>query len=251
MKQHILLLIASIVFFSSCEKDGTDGSGCIPASAVQQVTITSNSPVVEGWPIYLSTTATMGNMFHWTGPNGWDINYSYFSSDANSQQRLNASFADSGLYKVELRNADGCVEYKGSVNVKVIAAPQAPCTLANNTSTTTLIGVGGSTYTNIYFQSSTYYTVQAVAPGESITFYFTGNVPPKPGIYKTAGYGPTKETEVGCWISKFPYDFINEVGQDVYVTKVNGKTIVSFCNCTFTNPISATKPKISAKIVQP
>jgi hypothetical protein len=246
MKQ-IILLVSIVIIFISCKKMG-NGNDC---GAAQQVVVTSNSPVIEGWPIYLSTTATMGDMFHWTGPNGWDINYQFYASDANSQQRANATLADAGLYKVDLRNADGCVEYSGSVDVKVIPAPSAPCSLTNNTSTTTVVGVGGSTYTNIYFQSSTYYTVQATTPGESLTFYFIGNVPPKPGIYKSSGYGPTNETEVGCWISKFPYDFINEPGQDVYVTRVNGKTQVAFCNCTFTNPLGSTKPKISAKIVQP
>lgn len=251
MKQYILFLLLFSVIFNSCRKSGTTSDGCLVSNTVPSIAITSNSPVVEGWPIYVSTTATMANMFHWTGPNGWDINYQYFSSNANEQQRLNASFADSGLYRVELRNSDGCVEYRGSVNVKVIPAPQPPCTLTNNTSTSSVVGVGGSTYPNIYFQSSTFYTVQASTYGESLTFYFIGNTPPKPGVYKTAGYAPTKETEVGCWITVSPYDFINQSGQDVYVTKVNGKTQVSFCNCTFTNPLGPTKPKISAKIVQP
>lgn len=235
--------------FSACQKIKTDT--CKPESQITRFTITTNSPVVEGWPIYLSTTATMGSLFHWSGPNGWDINYQYYSSSANEQQRLNATFADSGEYKLELRNTEGCIDSRGFATVKVIPAPLPPCTVANNSSTSNVVGVGGNTYTYINFSPSTYYVVQASGGGETLYFYFQGSVPPKPGVYKTSGYAPTTETQVGCWISNYPYDFINQPGQDVYVNKVNGKTQVSFCNCVLSNPLGSTVIKVSARITQP
>jgi hypothetical protein len=246
MKYRIFLLVSILFFFSSCKKTG---NGNCPDPT--DITITTNSPVVLGWPIYVSSTATMSYMYHWTGPNGWDINYNFYASDAYSQQRLNATYADSGLYKLELRNSDGCVVERGTTTIKVIAAPAPPCSITNNSSTSNIIGVGGVTYTNIYFTPSTFYAVQGTGGGQSITMYFQGNVPPKPGVYKTSGYAPTKDTEVGCWITASPYDFINQAGQDVYVNLVGGKTQISFCNCNFTNPLGSTIPKISAKITQP
>ena len=250
MKLCTLVVVFLVVLFSSCKKTANN-NGCLPESSIRQITITTNSPVVEGWPIYFSSTATMASMFHWSGPNGWDINYQYYASDANEQQKLNATFADSGTYKLELRNSDGCVESRGFATVKVIPAPNPPCTVANNSSTSNVVGVGGNTYTYINFSaSSSYYIAQASGGGETLYFYFQGNVPPKPGVYKTSGYSPGKETEVGCWISVFPYDFINQQGQDVYVTKVNGKTQISFCNCVFSNPLGSSVIKISARVTQ-
>ncbi|MEJ7587851.1 MAG: hypothetical protein WKI04_09860 [Ferruginibacter sp.] len=47
-----ILLIYFIIIFASCEKAGGD-SDCQPASTFE---ITTNSPVIEGWPLTLSTS---------------------------------------------------------------------------------------------------------------------------------------------------------------------------------------------------
>ncbi|MES1181236.1 MAG: hypothetical protein ABUL44_00420 [Flavobacterium sp.] len=250
MKLYTLALFASAITLCSCKKLFNKDS-CKPENEISQLTITTNSPVVTGWPIYLSATPTMTNLFHWSGPHGWEKDYQVYASNANEQEILNASFADSGTYKLELKNSEGCVESRGFANVKVIAPPAPPCTVTNNSSTSSVIGVGGTTYPFVNFSSSTYYIAQAIGSGQTLYFYFIGNVPPKPGVYKTAGYTPTKDTEVGCWISVFPHDFINQQGQDVYVNLVGGKTQVSFCNANFSNPLGSTIPKISARITQP
>lgn len=243
-----MMLLSGVLFLSSCKKENV--GNCGPASNME---IATNSPVIEGWPLSLSTTATSGSLFRWIGPNAFDINYVTYSSDANLQGKLVTTLADAGTYKVQLRSADGCIEYEGSTVVEIIKPPLPACNVANNSSISNVIGVGGVSYNSIiYFHGGGgIFTVQTSAAGETITFNFNGDNTPKPGVYKTSGYFAMDENTVGCYITNFPYDFINTSGQDVFVNKINGKTQVSFCNAIFTNPLGSAPIKISAKIVEP
>jgi hypothetical protein len=164
-----------------------------------------------------------------------------------------ASYSDSGTYKLEVKQAE-CLEAKGTVQIKVIPPPTAPCSVTNNTSTSSVVGVGGDTYSSVSFSNNivTAYPAGSISNG-ALRFRFWGNVPPKPGKYKTnGGTFSDVEKEVACWIGYFPAtDFICKVGQDVYVTMVNGKMQVSFCSCGFTNPLGSSIITISAKVTQP
>ncbi|MEJ7587850.1 MAG: hypothetical protein WKI04_09855 [Ferruginibacter sp.] len=79
------------------------------------------------------------------------------------------------------------MEYEGTAEVKIIPAPLPPCNIANNSSTSNVIDVGGFSYTSvIYFLGGGgIFSVQSSIGGETITFNFNGNNIPKPGIYKT------------------------------------------------------------------
>lgn len=242
----IALLLSSILF--SCKKASTTDD-CPAAGNVEIVT---NSPVIEGWPLTLTTADDMSFLYKWEGPNGFSIDYNFHSSEAYRQGKLVTTMADAGVYKVQRRYGDGCVFDEGTATVQIITAPNPPCTVAMNTSTSNVVGVGGSSYSNIYYYGGGgIFTLQATGGGESITFHFNGDTPPKPGVYKTSGYFATDEATVGMYITASPYDFINTSGQDVYVTKVNGKTSVTFCNCIFTNPLGSTVIKISANLTEP
>ncbi len=246
---HIAIGISVIAFLFSCKKIENPSDIC-PAAAV--VDISSNSPVIEGWPLTLTTADDFSFLYKWTGPNGWEIDYTFHSSDAYLQGKLVTTMADAGIYKVQRRYSDGCVFDEGSTTVEIIAPPPPPCSITNNSSTSNVIGVGGVTYSNLYFTGGGgIYTVQSSSGGQTITFHFNGDAAPKPGIYKTSGYFATDEKTVGVYITASPYDFINNSGQDVYVNKVNGKTQVAFCNCTFSNPLGSTIIKISAKLTEP
>jgi hypothetical protein len=242
-----IFLFSCIVSFYSCTKE--QRSNCEPPSNIE---ITTNSPVIEGWPLTISTTSSAGSLFRWTGP-AWEVNYAAYASDAHQQGIIATKLADAGTYKVQLRDFDGCVAYEGSTEVKIIPAPLPPCNVTKNSSTSNVIGVGGVPFTGvIYFQGGGgIFTVQTTGGGQSITFNFNGDNVPKPGIYKTSGYFALDEATCGCYITSFPYDFINTSGQDVYVNKVNGKTQVSFCSATFTNPLGSTAIKISANVTEP
>lgn len=249
---HLLrtvFFMMGIVSFVSCKKVTTPAVDCPPASTVG---ITTNSPVIVGWPLTLTTADDFSFLYKWTGPNGWEIDYNYHASDAYIQGKLVTTMADGGVYKVQRRYSDGCVFDEGTTTVEIIAPPPPPCNIPNNSSISNVVGVGGVTYSNLYFYGGGgIYTVQSTAGGETITFHFNGDTAPKPGIYKTSGYFATDEKTVGVYITASPYDFINIGGQDVYVNLVNGKTQVAFCNCNFTNPLGSTVIKISAKLTEP
>jgi hypothetical protein len=243
------IYISFFVFFTlfiSCEKL-SEKEPC----ELKNIQISSNSPVIEGWPIYLSTRPSQTERFNWAGPNGQITT----QGAQNDIQVLNAKLSDSGSYSLTIMNTFGCTEYSGTTFIKVISPPAAPCSITNNTSTSTVIGVGGNNYTYVSFtnNSATAYPYVA-SSNEALQFRFFGNTAPKPGLYKTNGsiYSLDKENEVGCYISTFPAsNFVNKEGQDVYVTRVNGKLQIAFCDCQFTNPVGTAVIKISARITQP
>ncbi len=239
-----LFILGSSILLASCKKELGNNSNCITSS----VEITTNSPVIEGWPLTLSTYNEEGLLYKWIAPNGSEISYS--SGSPSNREKLTTTLADSGLYKVELRAGDGCLLFAGSTKVEIIPVPLPPCNIANNSSTSNIIGIGGDSYNNVSFiGSGGIYTVQSKAGGGTITFHFNGNEVPKPGIYKTSGYFAMDEKTVGMFISNGGYDFKNT--GNVYVNKVNGKTQFSFCDCIFTNPLSAVVLKISARFTEP
>jgi hypothetical protein len=247
-----LIRLAIITFLSvslfSCKKIGTINSNACPS--IKKLEIITNSPVIEGWPLTLSTRDDISFLYRWAGPIGWENGMD--SSQAYLRGKLVTTMADAGIYKILRKYSDGCVYDTGSAVVKIIPPPLPPCNVVNNSSTSNVIGVGGVLYSNIYFYGDGgIFTIQSSAGGQTITYNFNGNTPPKPGIYKTSGYFAKDETTVGIYITASPYTFINNSGQDVYVNLVNGKTQVTFCNCVFTNPLGSTVIKISSKITEP
>jgi hypothetical protein len=245
MKIKILFSCVIIFIFISCKKD-------INCGDTYNIQISTNSPVIVGWPIYLNTTSDEANLFHWTGPNGWDVNYEIHSTDASSQQKAIANLADAGLYKVELRSSEGCIIFRGTTNVQVIPPPAAPCTITNNSCSSNTTGFSVNNYTYINF-SNNESTVEASGSSNNqvLKFRFKRNQIPKPGIYKSSGYSSDDDVNVGCWISAFPNDFMCQPNQSIYVNRINGKLQVAFCNLEFSNPIGSSILKVSAKVTNP
>jgi hypothetical protein len=246
MKINFVGLIAMVIILVSCKKTNDPNADC---GDPDTLSVVSNSPVVVGWPIEVSAGNYIGT-YDWVSPSNSPINQSGFvATNSYTYYKSAASFSDSGLYRLEV-NYEGCLEYKGSTQIKVIPPPVAPCNITSNTSTSSVVGVGGTIYTSISFGSNGT-VVQVTGNGETMNIRFYGSAKPRQGIYKTNGYNSDTEKQVGCWITKFPYDFINQAGQDIYVNTVNGKMQISFCNCQFTNPLGSTIIRISAKITEP
>jgi hypothetical protein len=247
----ILLCICAL--FASCTKSGGGGICQDPIA----LTIAQNGPIVEGWPLYLeSDVRTEAYLYKWTGPNGWKQHYTVFSNDAWHQEIPDMTAANAGEYKLLLMTHDGCVKYEGSVNVNVIPAPTPPCTIAANTSTSSVAGVGGFNFVNRTFQGgSGHYLVygsQVTPGGDYMRFAFLGDNPPLPGVYKTNGFFGMEPGKVGLYIETITYQFVANPDQLVYVNKVNNKLEVTFCGVKFNNPINPANPiTISARITQP
>ena len=238
----MIILYAAIII--SCNKTDFSSKVCPPADTFA---LTSNSPVIAGWPLTVTISNSQSWSFKWWGPKGTITR----GSDPYTITIPAAAYSDSGMYYAKLTDDNGCILTFESTRVNVVGSPTVPCSVANNTSISSVSGVGGTTYTSIsgYASGGTYY-VDASDGYETMEFRFNGNNPPIPGVYATTGYFPTDNVSAGMLINNGFYDFMNNTGP-VYVTNENGKTILSFCRCSFSNPISGTPITISARITIP
>jgi hypothetical protein len=250
MKMKLVVFLALMILFASCKKVSSSDDTNTNCPAPDNISIGNSGPVIVGWPIEVSAPSNYVGYYNWFSPAGSPIDQSGFvTTNSYYYYKPVSTYADSGLYKLEI-TFDGCTRYRGTTQVKIIAPPTPPCSVTNNTSTSSVIGVGGVSYTSYTTLSNPNY-IQVSGGGESINFRFPGNTKPRQGVYKTNGYIPSTETQVGCWIMRSPYDFVNMNGQDVYVNTVNGKMQISFCNAQFTNPLGTSVIRISAKITEP
>ncbi|MCX6208585.1 MAG: hypothetical protein NTZ59_03525 [Bacteroidetes bacterium] len=219
---------------------------------VAKLTVTSNSPVTLGWPIELKSSNNYSAQYIWTGPNGFSRKG--YSGNNLTESITTAAFADSGTYYVKLIDGNsGCVLGEGSTQVKVVAAANAPCTIANNTSTSTLGGVGGGSYSGSYGRQSGNYFLyfSNCSDGSYLNIAFTNTGAPNPGEYLTTGdwYSNTYgSSSVGLYYQTGLSQFIAKSLQKLYVTRSGSSTTVSFCNIEFTNSVGSTKILISAKV---
>jgi len=86
-------------------------TGIVNVNTVPIIVATSNSPVCEGSSIFLKTQTASGDLFFWTGPNG------YSSTDQNAEI-LSASPSDAGTYTLIVSN-NGCSSISSSVIIAI------------------------------------------------------------------------------------------------------------------------------------
>jgi hypothetical protein len=243
---RIFAFATILALFFSCEKDNS--SNC---EAPDTIPMINNGPKIVGWSLEISA-GSYGGTYKWITPSGGTMEQAGFVSTGTHSYRKDATnYNDSGLYRIEVKDDDGCLEYIASTQVKIITPPVAPCNIPTNSSTTTLGGVGGTNYSNISFGNNGNNILAMGANGETLNIRFAGVGKPREGRYTTVYGGTTSLFHASCTITKFPYDFNDMEGQDIYVNTINGKMQVSFCNNQFTNPLSSSIIRISAKITEP
>jgi gliding motility-associated-like protein len=104
----------------------------------------SNSPICEGQTLVLTTSATSGATYSWSGPGG-------YTSASQNPSRPNATTAMSGTYSLTI-TVSGCTSASGSTSVTVNPTPAAPVASSNspicsgNTLNLAASTVGSSTY---------------------------------------------------------------------------------------------------------
>jgi len=244
MNQFFLAI--AVLFFCSCKKS----ANCDPPAITE---ITTNSPVVTGWPLYMSTMQSLEYTYHWKGPNGFSIEYDYFSSTANEQSIDSAILANGGIYEVELKDRQGCVAYKGTMNVEVTAPPLPPCNnMDNNTSISSILGIAGVTYNDIRIDTTGgRYTFEAKFANEVIVLRFNEGGRPKPGIYKATGNNfESEKGTAGIHIKSGLHNLAMKEGGKLYVNKVGSVLQFCFCQQEFFNPFSASQLLVSGKIIE-
>lgn len=256
MKTHHFLTGLLIFAFtaSSCNKKNECSK-----NSTEVIINAEKQTVIVGWPIKLSAFGDSYDQYdyHWKGPQV-DVLKGKNDNQPNVYVKESADFSDAGTYSVEAINGK-CVKNGGTVQITVINPPSEPCTLQDNYATSTIIlGVGGTTYTSIqeYTQFPPVYFVEATnGTSTALTFTFrNGGSQPKLGIYKSNGQlspdGENQE-ELSVKIHSGFYDFVMKAGFNVYVTRVNGKLHLAFCDAEFDNPVTSDPLILSGSITLP
>jgi len=245
-KQAILAVLCLYICLLSCSKS-------TKCPAAQTLTINQNGPVVTGWPLRLEADIQSTHYkYKWSGPNGWQKQYDEYASDAYMQINENMTAAEAGEYKLELINADGCVEYEGITMVDVISTP--PCNTTVNTSTSSIAWKGNFKFIYRSFSESNGHYVMSGAEtvlGDYMGIAFPSDVIPESGIYKTGEYFGIESGKVGLFIAVGGYTYMANPDQPVFVSRINNKIQIDFCSVRFDNLNSADPLIISAKIVEP
>ena len=214
------LMLVSATF--SCNKNSDE---CLNVS---QTTIAINRSVIYiGSTLSLSANTTSSSYtFQWTGPGGWTSNQAI-------AVRSNIQASDGGDYSVKVYDAKNCLVFTAVKNIPVVPPPNPPCTVPNNTITTTKAGVGPYTFpggVSAYINQSVYYYVAYVSAGIQIDFRFSGAHIPFAGIYKTMDYGVQEEDFVLVLFTYGTKSYRSKPGGELYVNNVAGKMVITFCN---------------------
>lgn len=251
----ILSALFVVVSFYSCKKD-SNKNNCTAPSVIN---IPGPNTVTQGWDFYLSLYyADPLYKYIASGPNGWNM-------ELNGRQvvRRNLQLQDAGTYFVRAYDNNNCVVQQGSTSLIVSAIQNAPCeaTLQNNTCKTDLTGLSDFSFSSTVFnpdivtsQSTfTCYTVAPIPANTYLYFMFKGTSYPIPGKYKTIfSYNAAGiENEVAVHFNDGATNklHLSREGQDIYVTTVNGKRQICFCNLAVSNSISGVPNYISGKVI--
>ena len=256
MKILIKILCASffIISLQSCTKNTDDTGINQNCPAVETFSLTSNSPVVVGWPLEVKLPYIYASgKYVWTGPNGFHVE-STATSDL-TQSKITTTFADSGIYILKIIDInDGCTIAEGSTKVSIISSPTAPCnaSLTNNASTSTLFGVGNGSYSGQQKTTSGSYIsfFANCTDGSHLNINFNNYSDAQPGTYTTSdGFYPDQPaSSVGIYYQTGLSQFTCKSLQKVYVTKTGNTTIISFCNLGFNNSVGSTVITVSGKV---
>jgi hypothetical protein len=247
-----LLVVLSVISFSACKKSGEN----CPAKA--NVSVTANyTSITEGWDLNLSVNYNSLYKYVWIGPNGWTM-----QASGATVTRTNVQLQDAGMYYVKAYSTSNCEVQEGSLAITVTTVQNAPCegTLANNTCTSDVPGLSSFTFNSVNLGYNTTNNSSQVscyivppAPGNpSMTFTFTGHNKPKPGLYKTIfGFNVFGKEDECSFYFHDPNSgkiYIASGGQNVYVTLVNGKTQICFCNTEVRDAPSGNLKTASGKL---
>lgn len=234
------LAILSGLSFVACNKDSCK------TSKISSASLSYEKPLYKGFPLRLYTESSTSYFYRFRGPNHLDIN----TSNESTYYVHSSTDADTGFYTVQISNND-CVIKDGKVRVVFDTPPAPPCAIANNTSTTNTVGIGGVSYGYVSMDLFGSPKIVGQASNQSLHIQFQHDFTPKPGVYNsTMDNSPDAPNEVYVYIIK-SQTYVMLSGTSVYINEVNGKLQVSFCNADFSYSTSSPNVTISAKLTVP
>jgi len=228
MQKLFFLLLSLIIIFTSCEKN-TNNCPQINAARAH-----SNSPVTIGQTIKIWTGEIDGTTYQWFGPGG-------FSSQYATDSISNAQMYNSGWYYLIVNSLDdnNCSK-RDSVYVDVrLQQDTAPCSVSANT--IVYNNMADQSFSSVFKGIESTYSLKSLYASSwsgDVNIYFAPywrDYEPQDGVYTT--YNSPAFDPVDPIFNKVTITSITNgiywaswPNQTVYVSHVNGKLKVSFCN---------------------
>jgi len=228
MRNSFFISFAVIVFFSSCEKNASNN--CIDIASARAY---SNSPITIGQTLKIWTNEIDGCTYQWTGPSSFSSQY---ATDSISDAQINQS----GWYYLRVYSLDNDCSNFDSVYVDVrLQQGNEPCTVtANNI---IFSNIADMSFSTVYKGVESTYSLKSLYSSSSsgdVDIYFPPHwrdIEPADGLYTT--YNSPLFDPVDPVYNKVTITAINSgiywtcyPNQTVYVSHVNGKLKVAFCN---------------------
>ena len=233
MRTSLLILFAAAALFTSCKKQKI-----CPAS--MKLTVSNATPSIGGSFTITAPKETDNNVFQWYGP------MQNLVGNSNTLEITNAKYSNRGWYYCSKSNGDCNDVLRDSIYVDVkLLQETPPCTLTNNyincsnipsvTLTSVTEGFDPTFNGTAVYGSGTF-----GYPSFRVLFNsYNGNTEPIDGTYTTTNslsFDVTQEyNEVSVSFLYSSIFFHCHPNQKLYVTHVNGKIQVSFCNMVFSS----------------
>ena len=247
MIKHFLFCAIALISFSACKKNKCEGT--------KELTVSTVGDVYEGWPLEIYSESSSYDHVQITGPNGFIKVYNSGEYFSGIQTIESTTLANSGTYTVEYWGEGECLLKSGTVDVTILPAPTPPCSMPNNTGSSSIGGIGPTSYTSAFGNelSGYYHIYGSQSTYQQMNINFNGTHRPKAGKYITSGsyYPEDGSNQCSVYLTTSYNDFFVKDNEDVYVTYEGDQLIITLCSVQFSNSVSSTDLFISAKIVVP
>jgi hypothetical protein len=247
MKQTIVVFFAAVLSFSACTK----APNC---PAVLNLSVNNATTTIGGDFKITAPKESDNTTFQWYGPG---INS---TTNSNTLEKFNVKYSDRGWYYCSKANSECNTSLQDSIFVDVkLNQETPPCTLTNNyISCSNIPNVSLTSITQGFdptFNGMAVYGSGSFGyPSFRVLFNsYNGNTEPIDGTYTTTNsltFDITQQyNEVSVSFLYSSIFFHCHPYQKLYVTHVNGKIQVSFCNMVFSSG-SSTLTTCSGKMTK-
>ena len=237
MKQLLYLLIALSLFISSCKKNNTNNC---PSSVT--LSASNATPTIGDAFTITANKESDFDIFYWSGPAGYSE-----TSNSNEVVITDAKYSNRGWYYCTKAGSECSTTAQDSIFIDVkLKQEVAPCNITNNFFSSSNL-VYDITLTSVSKHFDPTWNAVGVygrdgygRPSLQVLFNsYNGNVEPLDGVYITKDvsvFDVTDEYNVVSVSFLYNGDYFHcHPDQKVYVSHVNGKIQVSFCDMVFSD----------------
>jgi hypothetical protein len=235
MKHKLSLIVFLFIILCSCKKK----TACINGMKLNASSLT---PTIGDTVIFTAPKGTQNEIYNWSGPAGF-----HDQNQLNTITISGIKLSQAGMYSCAIFGNSDCPTLSDSVLIQVkLKQETPPCTLTTNLVTSS--SAPNSSYFSVTkgldptfngialngYAGLGYINIKALFNS------YNGNTEPRDGTHISTDkpiFDPFQEpNEISL---SFVYNsnyYHSRAGNKVYVTHVNGKLQVSFCNIQFASP---------------